>query len=105
MHEATARLMAGASPARTQQLLGRNLHRRKVQQAEKDDEDELDKYSAGDREYATALMLACQHLPASVMSTPGQKAAMLSEAVKMYKKLGDKKSLQNCQNMMMKMAC
>lgn len=28
LHEATARLMAGASPARTQQLLDRNLRRR-----------------------------------------------------------------------------
>ena len=70
-----------------------------------DDDDDVDHYGAGDREYATALMLACKHLPPSVMATPGQKAAMLSEAVKMYKKLGDKKSLQNCQNMMMKMTC
>ena len=28
LHEATARLMAGASPAKTQQLLGRSLRKR-----------------------------------------------------------------------------
>ena len=32
LHEATARLMAGASPARTQQLLDRNLRRRNTSQ-------------------------------------------------------------------------
>ena len=62
-------------------------------------------YSVGDREYASAIMLACKHLPPSVLASPGQKAAMLTEAVKTYKKLGDQKSLQTCQNMMMKMTC
>ena len=58
--------------------------------------------SLGERERATALLLACCHLPAPVLSAPGQRANMLAEAAKTYEKLGDKKSLQNCRNMMMK---
>ncbi len=56
----------------------------------------------GERERATALLLACCHLPPPVLSAPGQRANMLAEAAKTYEKLGDKKSLQNCRNMMMK---
>ena len=54
----------------------------------------------GSREHATALMLACRHLPAQVLS--GQRASMLAEAAKTYEQLGDRKSLQDCRNMMMK---
>ena len=56
----------------------------------------------GEREHAMALMLACRHLPLQVLSSPGQKASMLAEAAKTYEKLGDRKSLQDCRNMIMK---
>ena len=56
----------------------------------------------GERERATALVLACRHLPEPILSAPGQRANMLAEAAKTYERLGDKKSLQNCRNMMMK---
>ena len=55
-----------------------------------------------ERERATALMLACRHLPEPILSAPGQRANMLAEAAKTFERLGDKKSLQNCRNMMMK---
>ena len=56
----------------------------------------------GERERATSLLLASRHLPVQLLSSPGQRAAMLVEAAKMYEHLGDRKSLQDCRNMMMK---
>lgn len=64
---------------------------------EGEQEDEL-----GDREHATALMLACRHLPSQVLSAPGQRSSMLAEAAKAYERLGDRKSLQDCRNMMVR---
>jgi hypothetical protein len=62
--------------------------------------DEADVQDMGDREHATALMLACRHLPSQVLS--GQRSFMLAEAAKTYEKLGDRKSLQDCRNMMIR---
>ena len=55
----------------------------------------------GQREHATALLMACRHLPAQLTS-PGQRATMLTEAAKTYEKLGDKKGVQECRNLLMK---
>ena len=57
----------------------------------------------GERVHATALMMACKHLPAPMLAAPGQRANMLAEAAKTYEKLGDRKGLQDCRNMMMKL--
>ena len=62
-----------------------------------DDDDEV-----GERERATSLLLASRHLPAQLLSSPGQRAAMLKEAAKMYEHLGDRRSLQDCRTMMMR---
>jgi len=107
LHEATSRLMAGASPARTQRLLDTSLRKRctthKV--VEKGVENDVEKLDFGDREYATALLLACRHLPAQILSSPGQRKTMLNDAAKVYEKIGDRKSVQDCKNMMMKLRC
>ena len=73
LHEATLRMMAGASPNKTQQLLdksgsvktggGRGL----VCGRDKD-------VYAGEREHALALMLACKHLPPQLHSSPAETA-------------------------------
>ena len=55
---------------------------------------------SGEREHATALMLACRHLPSQLLSSPGERAGMLSEAAKTLEKIGDKQRLQDCYNMM-----
>lgn len=55
------------------------------------------------REQATALLMACRHLPEPVLSTPGQRSLMLAEAAKVYEQLGDKKSVQDCHRMMMRL--
>ncbi|XP_053550308.1 sterol regulatory element-binding protein 1 isoform X2 [Bombina bombina] len=93
LHEATARLMAGASPARTHQLLDRSL-RRRVAQSSKEGTEEM---SPTAREHAEALLLACRYLPPSFLSAPGQRVGMLAEAVRTLEMLGDKRTLQDCQ--------
>ncbi|XP_066938621.1 sterol regulatory element-binding protein 1 isoform X1 [Macrobrachium rosenbergii] len=100
LHEATLRMMAGASPARTQQLLDRSLRHRYGKSSVICGKDKkIDSFS-GERERATALMLACRHLPSQLLSSPGERAGMLSEAAKTLEKIGDKQRLQDCYNMM-----
>ncbi|XP_075574560.1 sterol regulatory element-binding protein 1 [Pelecanus crispus] len=100
LHEATARLMARASPTRTHQLLDRSLRRRGVQGSK----------TAGEpashptpREHAEALLLACCYLPPSFLSGPGQRVGMLAEAARTLEKLGDKRTLHDCQQMIIKL--
>ncbi|XP_068279991.1 sterol regulatory element-binding protein 1 isoform X6 [Nyctibius grandis] len=101
LHEATARLMARASPTRTHQLLDRSLRRRGVQGS---------KTAAGEpeshptlREHAEALLLACCYLPPSFLSGPGQRVGMLAEAARTLEKLGDRRTLHDCQQMIIKL--
>ncbi|KAG8545880.1 hypothetical protein GDO81_020177 [Engystomops pustulosus] len=93
LHEATARLMAGASPTRTHQLLDRSL-RRRVAPSSKEGTCEV---TLPTREHAEALLLACRYLPPSFLSAPGQRVGMLAEAARTLEKLGDKRTLQDCQ--------
>ncbi|KAA8585046.1 sterol regulatory element-binding protein 1 isoform X4 [Etheostoma spectabile] len=99
LHEATARLMAGASPTRTHQLLDRSLRRRATPGA-KTEECET---RPGQREQAEAVMLACRYLPPSFLSAPGQRVGMLADAARTLEKLGDKRTLQDCQQMIIKL--
>uniref|UniRef100_A0A3Q2Q7A3 Sterol regulatory element-binding protein 1 n=1 Tax=Fundulus heteroclitus TaxID=8078 RepID=A0A3Q2Q7A3_FUNHE len=99
LHEATARLMAGASPTRTHQLLDRSLRRRATPGA-KTEECEA---RPGQREQAEAVMLACRYLPASFLSAPGQRVGMLADAARTLEKLGDKRTLHDCQQMIIKL--
>ncbi|KAM6957039.1 sterol regulatory element-binding protein 1 isoform 2-T2 [Aplochiton taeniatus] len=98
LHEATARLMAGASPTRTHQLLDRSLRRRATPGAKTGCE-----VRPGQREQAEAVMLACRYLPASFLSAPGQRVGMLSDAARTLEKLGDKRTLHDCQQMIIKL--
>uniref|UniRef100_UPI00398E4E63 sterol regulatory element-binding protein 1 isoform X2 n=1 Tax=Pristiophorus japonicus TaxID=55135 RepID=UPI00398E4E63 len=100
LHEATARLMAGASPTRTHQLLDRSLRRRVTTPVPKGGEAETD---PGRREHAEALLLACRYLPPSFLSAPGQRVGMLAEAARTLEKIGDKRTLHDCQQMIMKL--
>ncbi|XP_068606553.1 sterol regulatory element-binding protein 1 [Brachionichthys hirsutus] len=99
LHEATARLMAGASPTRTHQLLDRSLRRRATPGA-KTEESET---RPGQREQAEAVMLACRYLPPSFLSAPGQRVGMLADAARTLEKLGDKRTLHDCQQMIIKL--
>ncbi|CAH1111699.1 unnamed protein product [Psylliodes chrysocephalus] len=97
LYEATARLMAGAAPGRTQQLLDRSLRQRHAKSSiicGKSDRNQQD--LSGERQHATALYMACKHLPGPLLSSPGERAGMLVEAAKTLEKIGDKKRLQDC---------
>ncbi|EFA01599.1 sterol regulatory element-binding protein 1 [Tribolium castaneum] len=101
LYEATARLMAGAAPGRTQQLLDRSLRQRHARSSMicgKGDKNQQD--VGGERQHATALYMACKHLPGQLMSSPGERAGMLVEAAKTMERIGDKKKLQECYKLM-----
>ncbi|XP_009954030.1 PREDICTED: sterol regulatory element-binding protein 2 [Leptosomus discolor] len=103
LHEATVRLMAGASPTRTHQLLEHSLRRRTPQSSKQGrawgpGSDPLP------RERATAILLACRHLPLSFLSSPGQRAVLLAEAARTLEKVGDKRSCNDCQQMIVKLS-
>uniref|UniRef100_A0A8C1VER4 Sterol regulatory element-binding protein 1 n=1 Tax=Cyprinus carpio TaxID=7962 RepID=A0A8C1VER4_CYPCA len=100
LHEATARLMAGASPTRTHQLLDRSLRRRATPGSRTGEHCEV---HPGQREQAEAVMLACRYLPPSFLSAPGQRVGMLVDAARTLEKLGDKRTLHDCQQMIIKL--
>ena len=57
-----------------------------------------------ERQHAAALLLACTHLPASLLSSgawPGQRRAMLDEAARTYERLGDRRALRRCHTVML----
>uniref|UniRef100_A0A1B0DB31 Uncharacterized protein n=1 Tax=Phlebotomus papatasi TaxID=29031 RepID=A0A1B0DB31_PHLPP len=101
LYEAVYRLMAGASPGRTQELLDRTLRHRATKPSIICGKDRSQQqWESGERQKAAALYVACKYLPAPLLSTPGERAGMLAEAVKSLEKVGDKKRLQDCYNLM-----
>lgn len=55
------------------------------------------------REHAEALLLASCCLPPCLLSVPGQRLGMLAEAERMLEKLGDRRLLHDCQQMLMRL--
>ncbi|XP_022182319.1 sterol regulatory element-binding protein 2-like isoform X1 [Myzus persicae] len=96
LYEATARLMAGASPTKTQQLFDRSLRNRSTRHFVICTKGKGEQSTVGLREHATALFMACKHLPMSLLSPPGIRAGMLSEAARTLEKIGDRKNLMQC---------
>ena len=72
LQEATIRLMAGASPGKTQQMLDRSAvaktNKRGIMCGK-----EREVYS-GEREQAMALLMACRHLPTQLLASPGERS-------------------------------
>uniref|UniRef100_A0A3P9PRQ9 Uncharacterized protein n=1 Tax=Poecilia reticulata TaxID=8081 RepID=A0A3P9PRQ9_POERE len=97
LHETTVRLIAGASPTRTHQLLEHNLRRRTN-----------GSYSAGcvvgERERAHAILLACRHLPMPLLTPPGHRARLLAEAKRTLERVGDRRSVQDCQQILLRLS-
>nr|XP_028561572.1 sterol regulatory element-binding protein 1 isoform X1 [Podarcis muralis] len=100
LHEATARLMARASPTRTHQLLDRSLRRRVASSIKGASDHESQPTS---REQAEALLLACSYLPPAFLLGPSQRMGMLAEAARSLEKLGDKRTLHECQQMIIRL--
>ncbi|XP_035470172.1 sterol regulatory element-binding protein 2 isoform X2 [Scophthalmus maximus] len=99
LHETTVRLMAGASPTRTHQLLEHNLRRRTPNSYTADGECVL-----GERERAHAILLACRHLPMPLLTPPGHRARLLAEAKRTLERVGDRRSLQDCQQILLRLS-
>ena len=96
LYEATARIMAGATPVKTQVLLDRSLHHRNSRSSIICGKDRSQEQGSGEREHAAALCLACRHLPVLLLASPGERAGMLAEAAKTLERIGDRKRLQEC---------
>ncbi|XP_052848921.1 LOW QUALITY PROTEIN: sterol regulatory element-binding protein 1 [Drosophila gunungcola] len=102
LYEAVCRLMAGASPCPTQQLLDRSLRSRYASSSifcgSKDRRHQ--NFEGGERERASAMYVACKYLPPALLSSPGERAGMLAEAAKTLEKVGDKRKLKECYQLM-----
>lgn len=100
LYEATVRIMAGATPVKTQILLDRSLHHRNSRSSIICGKDRSQDQYTGEKEHAVALCLACRHLPSLLLATPGERAGMLAEAAKTLERVGDRKRLQECYKLM-----
>ncbi|KAH8361665.1 hypothetical protein KR084_012539 [Drosophila pseudotakahashii] len=102
LYEAVCRLMAGASPCPTQQLLDRSLRSRYAHSSifcgSKDRRHQ--NFEGGERERSMAMYVACKYLPPALLSSPGERAGMLAEAAKTLEKVGDKRKLKECYQLM-----
>uniref|UniRef100_H2T0Y2 Sterol regulatory element-binding protein 2 n=1 Tax=Takifugu rubripes TaxID=31033 RepID=H2T0Y2_TAKRU len=90
LHETTVRLMAGASPTRTHQLLEHSTL--------------LAAHMSCVRERAHAILLACRHLPMPLLTPPGHRARLLAEAKRTLERVGDRRSLQDCQQILLRLS-
>ncbi|MEQ2279762.1 Sterol regulatory element-binding protein 2 [Ameca splendens] len=99
LHETTVRLIAGASPTRTHQLLEHNLRRRTHSSYSADGE-----CIVGERERAHAILLACRHLPMPLLTPPGHRARLLAEAKRTLERVGDRRSVQDCQQILLRLS-
>ena len=72
LHEATLRLVAGASPARTQHLLERSSLSPEAARSLVCRGGGGGGAGGGEREHALALLLAASHLPPQLLSSPAE---------------------------------
>lgn len=127
LYEAICRLMAGAAPGHTQALLDRSAHEqvRRNRSTFHCGSSGNSSYAGtsnngisgnteasrrcgqnngscldGERERATAMYVACKYLPTPLLCLPGERAGMLAEAAKSLKKIGDRKKLKDCYQLM-----
>uniref|UniRef100_A0A674CJ07 Sterol regulatory element-binding protein 2 n=1 Tax=Salmo trutta TaxID=8032 RepID=A0A674CJ07_SALTR len=101
LHETTVRLMAGASPTRTHQLLEHSLRRRTNNPGYTTAEGDC---VLGERERAHAILLACRYLPLPLLTPPGHRARLLAEAKRTLERVGDRRSLQDCQQILLRLS-
>lgn len=132
LYEAVSRLMAGAAPGYTQELLDRSFHeqyRRNVRTTfhcggtnnnnnnsnnNSNNEPNNNNYSSsnrrrcgqnsnvsmdGERERAAAMYVACKYLPTSLLCS-GERSGLLVEAAKTLEKIGNRKKLNDCYQLM-----
>lgn len=97
LYEAIYRLMAGATPLQTHQILSRNLLQARNSKANiicagkggHDDE----QYVCGERERALSIYVACRYLPDQMGV---ERAGLLTQAAETFKQIGDMKKMNEC---------
>lgn len=138
LYEAVSRLMAGAAPGYTQELLDRSFHEQYRRNARtstfhcggtnhnsnnsnssssninnNNNEPNNNNSSSnrrrcgqssnvsmdGERERAAAMYVACKYLPTPLLC-PGERSGLLVEAAKTLKKIGNRKKLNDCYQLM-----
>lgn len=57
----------------------------------------------GERERAHAILLACRHLPLPLLTPPGHRARLLAEAKRTLERVGDRRSVQDCQQILLRL--
>ncbi|XP_022829698.1 sterol regulatory element-binding protein 1 isoform X2 [Spodoptera litura] len=100
LQSAVCRMMAGAAPRRTQQLLDGSLRPRLNRSSIICGKERALEGGGGDGERAVALYMACKHLPAAVLAAPGERAGMLAQAAATLQKIGHRSRLPHCYHLM-----
>lgn len=93
-------MMAGASPGLTQQLLDRSVRQRFSGRSIICGKEKNYGSGGNDITKATALYLACKHLPVPCLSSPGERAGLMMQCASTLEKIGDKKRLHECYQLM-----
>lgn len=97
LYEAVYRLMAGATPLQTHQILSRNLLQARNAKSNMictgkgghDDE----QYACGERERALSIYVACRYLPEQMGV---ERAGLLTLAAEIFKEFGDTRKMNEC---------
>ncbi|XP_026326535.1 sterol regulatory element-binding protein 1 isoform X2 [Hyposmocoma kahamanoa] len=100
LQSAVCRMMAGAAPRRTQQLLDGSLRPRLNRSSIICGKERALEGGGGEGERAVALYMACKHLPAAVLAAPGERAGMLAQAAATLQKIGHRSRLPHCYHLM-----
>ncbi|CAK1578345.1 unnamed protein product [Parnassius mnemosyne] len=100
LHSAVCRMMAGAAPRRTQQLLDGSLRPRCSRSSIICGKERALEGGGGAGERAVALYMACRHLPAALLAAPGERAGMLAQAAATLQRIGHRSRLPHCYHLM-----
>lgn len=100
LQSAVCRMMAGAAPRRTQQLLDGSVRPRFNRSSIICGKERAIESGGGEGERAVALYMACKHLPCSVLAAPGERAGMLAQAAATLHKIGHRSRLPHCYHLM-----
>ncbi|UYV83717.1 SREBF1 [Cordylochernes scorpioides] len=103
LYEAVVRLMAGVNPLKIQQLLEESMKPPSGGPTSLlcSGGPGTPQEGLGVREQAEAMLLACQHLPDHLVSCPGERRGLLTEAARILERLGHKPGFQTCQRLML----
>ncbi|XP_049865577.1 sterol regulatory element-binding protein 1 [Pectinophora gossypiella] len=100
LQSAVCRMMAGAAPRRTQQLLDGSLRPRFNRSSIICGKERAQEGGGGEGERAVALYMACKYLPPAVLAAPGERAGMLAQAAATLQKIGHRSRLPHCYHLM-----